>query len=155
MRRRRAVELKQQGWTQRRIAEAFGVSEAAVSQWLSEYARRGEAAFERRQHRGPRKLTAEQLRKLPLLLAQGAEAYGFISPIWTNARVAELIKREFGVRYHKAHVSRILKQMGWTPQVPVERALQRDEAEIRQWREEKWPELKKKAPDALDDSFYR
>jgi transposase-like protein len=33
-RRLRAFELKQQGWSQQRIAEALGVSKGAVSQWM-------------------------------------------------------------------------------------------------------------------------
>jgi transposase len=50
-----------------------------------------------------------------------------------------------GVRYHPGHVSRLLKQLGWTPQVPITRAIQRDEAEIQRWRDEVWPELKQRA----------
>ena len=38
-----------------------------------------------------------------------------------------MIEKEFGVRYHKGHVSRLLKALGWTPQVPITRAIQREE----------------------------
>jgi transposase len=60
--------------------------------------------------------------------------------------VAKVIQREFGVKYHPAHVSRILKELGWTPQKPIRRAKQRQETEIQRWQEERWPALKKRRP---------
>ena len=58
-------------------------------------------------------------------------------------RVGKVIEEEFGVRYHPGHVSRILKEIGWTPQVPITRAIQRDEEAIACWREHDWPQLKR------------
>jgi hypothetical protein len=55
-----------------------------------------------------------------------------------------VIEWEFDVRYHKAHVSRLLKELNWTPQQPIEQAAQRDEALITTWRTDRWPELKKR-----------
>jgi transposase len=95
---------------------------------------------------GPAKLTAEQRAQIPGLLARGAEAYGFRGDVWTAARVAAVIWRSFGVRYHRDHVSRVLRQAGWSRQQPIERATQRDEAAIRRWYEERWPALRKKRP---------
>jgi hypothetical protein len=76
-------------------------------------------------------------------LSHGAEAYGFRGEVWTCARVAQVIEYEFGAMYHKAHVSRLLKELEWTPQKPIRRAAQRDETAIALWRTETWPELKK------------
>jgi transposase len=90
------------------------------------------------------KLTPDQLHLVPELLSHGAEAYGFRGELWTCARVAAVMGEEFGVSYHKAHVSRLLKALQWTPQLPIERAAQRDEALIQQWRVQVWPELKKR-----------
>ena len=75
----------------------------------------------------------------------GAEAYGFRGEVWTCARVALVIQEEFGVRYHKGHVGKLLKELGWTPQMPIRRAIQRDEQAIRRWRDEVWPELLRRA----------
>ncbi len=144
-RRKRAFELKQQGWKQTDIAEAFAVSAAAVSQWLAKAREDGVAAWRAKPRpTGPIKLTAAQLCTIPELLSHGAEAYGFRGEIWTCARVAAVIWEEFGVSYHKAHISRLLKRLHWTPQLPIERAAQRDEALIEQWRIRVWPELKKR-----------
>jgi transposase len=144
-RRKRAFELKQHGWKQKDIAEAFAVSPAAVSQWLAKAQEDGVAAWRAKPRpTGPIKLTDAQLRLIPELLSHGAEAYGFRGELWTCARVAVVIWEEFGVSYHKAHVSRLLKRLRWTPQLPIERAVQRDEALIKQWRIHVWPELKKR-----------
>src|SRR5258706_8376485 len=144
-RRKRAWALKQQGWLQKDIAAALGVSAGAVSQWLTRAREAGSVeALARRPPPGmtPR-LSQEQRAQLPALLAQGAEAHGLRGDVWTATRGAEGIRRTFGVRYHRDHVSRLLRQLGWSRQQPVERARQRDEAALRQWYEQRWPALKK------------
>jgi transposase len=144
-RRLRALDLYEQGWKAIRIAEALGVTRGAVSQWLKRAHDGGRDAL-RRRPRGATapKLTAEQRGQLPALLAKGAEAYGFIGDVWTTARVAEVIRREFGVRHHPAHISRILGAIRWTVQKPVKRSTQRNEAQIAVWRAERMPALQVK-----------
>jgi transposase len=88
-------------------------------------------------------LDADQRARLFGLLEKGAVAHGFRGEVWTCQRVAQLIKGEFGVGYHPAHVSRILKRMGFSLQKPDRLADQRDEDAIKEWREKRWPELKK------------
>jgi transposase len=143
-RRFRAWELKREGWPQHLIAAALGVTPGAVSQWFKRAAEGGVAALRNGVRPGPRpKLTPEQRAQLPDLLARGAEAYGFAGDIWTTPRVAAVIEREFGVRYHPAHVSRLLRAIGWSVQQPIRRATQRDEAAIAAWYTERWPALKR------------
>jgi hypothetical protein len=72
------------------------------------------------------RLTAEQKAQIPELLAKGAEAYGFRGDVWTASRVAEIIKRTFGVRSHRDHVGKLMREAGWSRQKPVERASQRN-----------------------------
>jgi transposase len=144
-RRKRALELKELGWKQREIAEALGISKAAVSQWVAAARENGTESWRAKPRpSGPVKLAEEQMCLIPDLLSHGAEAYGFRGDVWTCGRVAVVIRREFGVSYHKAHVSRLLKKLDWTPQLPIERAAQRDETRIEQWRLEVWPEIKKR-----------
>src|SRR5689334_10372703 len=109
-RRLRAWELHQLGWTQSHIAAALDVTQGAVSQWLNRAAREGLAALHAHPAPGPQpRLSPAQLTQLATLLARGAEACGFLGEVWTRRRVAQLIHDEFGVRYHPAHVGRLLK----------------------------------------------
>jgi transposase len=91
-------------------------------------------------------LAPAQLTELKTLLAHGAEAFGFLGDLWTSKRVAAVIKRCFGVTYHRAHVSRLLRALGLTVQQPVVRATQRDDTVIQAWWDERWPALKKTLP---------
>jgi transposase len=144
-RRLRAWALHQHGWKQQQIAAALGVTQGAVSQWLARGRDGGLAALRARSSPGaPPRLQPEHLAQLPALLARGAPAFGFIGDVWTRARVAEVIKREFGVAYHPDHVGRLLRIVGWSVQKPVARATQRDERAITAWRQERWPAIKKK-----------
>jgi transposase len=145
-RRLRALQLKQQGWRQRTIAAALGASEVTVSRWLAR-ARQGgpEALLTRLAPGHPPKLSDDQKRLIPEFLWHGAEAYGFRGQVWTCARIALVIQEEFGVHYHKGHVARLLAQLQWTPQMPIRRAIQRDEQAIERWRTEVWPELLRRA----------
>jgi transposase len=138
--------LKQRGWIQREIAEALDVSEVALSTWLARGRDGGPEALRARPApgRAPR-LSPDQLRSIPELLWHGPEAYGFRGQVWTCARIAEVIEWEFGVHYHKDHVGRLLKGLHWTPQQPIQRAIQRDDEAIRRWRDETWPELRRRA----------
>ena len=144
-RRLRALELKHHGWGQQRMAEALGVSKGAVSQWMTRVRKHGEEGLRTRPRSGaPPRLTSEELSLLPELLTAGAETYGFRGEVWTCARIAKLLEWVFGVAYHRAQVSRLLKQLGWTPQKPLEWATQRNEAQIVYWRTTVWEELKKR-----------
>ena len=145
-RRFRAFHLKQQGWSRQDIAEALGVSPVSVSRWFARVRDSGTEALRAHPSPGhPSKLSPAQKRLIPEFLWHGAEAYGFRGAVWTCARVAQVIEEEFGVRYHKDHVGRLLRALHWTPQVPIRRAIQRDEQAIQRWRTEVWPELRKRA----------
>jgi transposase len=153
-RRLRAWALHQQGWMGKTIAEVLGVSKGAVSQWLRRAREGGAEALYSQPPPGPTpRLTAEQLSKLPGLLARGAESFGFIGEVWTAKRVAAIIRQEFGIGYHPDHVRRLLRAAGWSPQKPIRRATQRDEAAIERWTTERWPALQaKRRPKSVPSS---
>ncbi len=145
-RRLQSWRLKQQGWRQRDIAEALNVRQETVSRWLARARQGGLAALRSRPPPGrPPRLSPAQKQLIPEFLWHGAEAYGFRGEVWTCARVAKVIEEEFGVYYHKDHVGRLLQELHWTPQMPITRAIQRDEEAIRRWRREVWPQLRRRA----------
>jgi transposase len=109
----RAWELKQEGWKQQDIARALGVSKGAVSQWMKQAEQEGIEGLKHRPPPGAQaRLSEEQRAKIAELLARGAPAHGFRGEVWTCARVAEVIRKEFGVSYHPAHVSRLVRALG-------------------------------------------
>jgi transposase len=144
-RRLAAVALLRHGHlSQAEIARRLGVSEAAVSRWKRPLVTEGRAGLHRRRHTGrPPRLTDAEWTRLGALLRQGALAAGFETAQWTLRRVAHLIRREFGVRYHFRSLGRALHAHGFSPQHPQPRAAERDEALVRAWLRRDWPALKK------------
>ncbi len=145
-RRDRASRLSQHGWRQADIATALDVTQGAISQWLTTERRGGGSALSLHPRPGrPSRLTGEQKQRIADFLWHGAEAYGFRGEVWTCLRVVDVLEEEFGVHYSKSQVSRLLNILGWTPQVPLTRAIQRDEAAIRHWQAQQWPRIQEQA----------
>ncbi len=144
--RQRGLKMLKEGRRHQEIADELGVIKRTVRKWQTLYHRGGEEALKvvGAFHRHPL-LSAEQLAQLREALLQGAEANGFDTELWTCPRVARLIETKFAVRYHEDPVWKVLHhKLGFSPQRPESRARERDEEAIRQWREERWPEIKKK-----------
>jgi transposase len=139
-RRLQAWPLTQQGWPQRQMAAAVGVSAGAVSQWMARARDVGPEALRRRPPPGaPRRLSPEHLARLPALWHRGPPAYGFRGDLGTRRRVAAMIRLACGVSSHPRHVGRRLAVIRWSPQQPVRRARQRDDAAMAQGRDDTWP----------------
>jgi len=143
-RRRRALKLLDEGLSLNEVARRLGCPASSVMRWRDKRIREGDGVFEVRASPGrPPGLSDGQKRKLAEMLLEGAMAQGFRTELWTTARVAELIERQFGVRYHRDHVGRVLHGIGFSCQKPDRRALERDEARIERWKKEEWPRIKK------------
>lgn len=144
-RRRRAVDLVEQGQSPSVVAHILGVHETSVHRW-------------RRMARQPHGLDAKpcpgptpglsdyHLRKLESYLLQGAHKHGWPNRLWTAARVATLIQRYFGLKYHPEHVRKILKEcLGWTSQKPQLRAKEQNTKEVERWRGDEFPRIVREA----------
>jgi transposase len=144
-RRFQAVRLWEQGLNQSEVARRLHVARQTVARWVHEFRAGGKDGF-RKAGRAGRKplLTGADRVRLTELLLQGPESLGYRTPLWTCPRVAHLIQQEFGVRYHEGHVWKILVSLGWSPQRPVGRARERNEAAIRTWKRKTWPTIKEK-----------
>jgi transposase len=143
-RRLQAARLLKQGLTQAEVAREVGVHRQSVSRWTADLERGGRPALRKagRAGRKPR-LAPADLRRIERGLKRGPEALGYDTSLWTAWRVADLIERECRVRYHPGHVWWLLRKLGWSCQRPAGRALERDEIAIRQWKQQRWPALKK------------
>ena len=147
-RRERALELLQEGLSPVDVARRLGVDRRSVRRWKSAYRDGGRQALKAKPVPGrPPKLTSEDRDRLETLLLEGAQAAGYPSDLWTCRRVAEVVSRHFGVAYHIGHVGRLLHAMGWSPQKPQRRAVERQEERVQTWIKRDWPRIKKK-PDA-------
>lgn len=146
-RRAEAIRLLQAGeMKQVEIARHLGVTEAAVSKWKKQLADEGPQALQLRKATGrPPKLDEAAKQALVKKLEEGAVAAGFPTEQWTQARVKQVIEREFGVVYHQNYISRLLNDLGWSVQKPDSRAIERDEDLIRAWLSRDWPRIKKGA----------
>jgi transposase len=143
-RRKRAVELLAQGLSLTEVARRVGASVSAVWRWRDAYATGGQVALAPKPVPGrPRKLDPSEHPRLWEILLEGAMAHGFANDLWTCKRIARVIRREFRVKYHPSHVWKILREAGWSCQVPERRAIQRDEEAIAHWKRYKWPAIKK------------
>jgi transposase len=144
-RRMEAASLLKQGVSQSEVARRLGVHRQSVIRWARQLAQTGVAGLKKagRAGRKPR-LGATELRALERGLKRGPEALGYTSGLWTAGRVRALIEYATGVRYHEAHVWRILRKLNWSCQRPTAKALERDEQAIRRWKKYRWPQIKKK-----------
>jgi transposase len=144
-RRMEAARLLKQGVNQSEVARRLGVHRQTVIRWVRQLAVAGRAGLKMAGRAGRKpKLSAAQLRQIEKELKRGPQALGYATGLWTAVRVRDLIEYQTGVRYHEAHVWRILRRLGWSCQRPSGRALERDEAAIAYWKRYRWPQLKKK-----------
>jgi transposase len=155
VRRRVAVEFLGKGMTMADVALVLGVSLSSVKRWKRAFRLGGAAALEPQPRPGPpTKLTSSQRERLRRLLLEGPRAAGFDTALWTCARVAELVRREFDVEYHPDHLGRILHDLGFSPQKPQRRASERNEPAIERWRSHDWPRIKKRPGDGVRRSSF-
>jgi len=112
-RRLKALELREAGLSQLAIAAVLGVSRGAVSQWLRRADLEGRDSLRHRRDPGrASRLSPDQIARLVALLTGSPKAVGLQTEAWTRGLVRELILREFGVLYHPAHVSRLIRAYG-------------------------------------------
>ena len=144
-RRFKAMHLLEKGLNQSEVARQVKVARQTVARWSQVRQSEGPNALKKTGRAGRKpQLTEGDRQRLIEQLTEGPEALGYETPLWTCPRVAHLIEKEFGVRYHPGHVWKILISLGWSPQRPVGRARERNEEAIREWKQKTWPAIKKK-----------
>jgi transposase len=135
------VELVEGGESPSTVARLLGVHETSVHRWRR--LARSQAGLGAKPHLGPTpRLSDEQLAQLERLLLQGAKRHGWPNQLWTASRVAAVIHRHFGLKYHPEHVRKILKRrLNWTSQKPQLRAREQNDKEVERWRGDEFPRI--------------
>jgi transposase len=126
------------------VAREFEVSEKSARAWRRTWADGGAEALASTGPPGPKtKLSERQIARLEQSLLDGPAAAGWDEDErWTLARVSKLIGRMFHISYSLKGVALLLHRMGWTPQVPIHRAAERDDEAVATWRKTTWPQVK-------------
>ncbi len=144
-RRRKAIALLREGCWPQEVVRRLGVSLRSLQRWRKAVEENGPKALVAVPHPGRASfLSDEQKEDLLERLVEGPQSQGFDTDLWTCPRVKVLIERLYGVSYHVDHVSRLLHHLGFTPQKPARRAVERDEEAIENWVQKDWPRLKKR-----------
>jgi transposase len=140
-RRRRAVQLLEEGESPAALARILGVTLSSLHRWRR-MTRQGDTLAAKPVPGAKRRLTDAQLQQLERLLDKGAPAHGFPNELWTADRVAQVIQRHFGVTYHPEHVRKLLRRrLGWTSHKPQRRARQRNDKEVERWKADEFPRI--------------
>lgn len=127
------------------VAQSVGVARQTVYTWKRLLDEGGIDALRAVPERGrPAQLDAQQLAAVRATLLQSPTEHGFGTELWTLKRVGAVIERLHGVRFGQTQIWRILGALGFSPQKPEKRALERDEEAVRSWKRRTWPSLKKK-----------
>jgi putative transposase len=140
-----AAEWIEEGASDREVAARFRVTRISVNRWRRALAAGDRPALASRGAGGARcKLSPAQLDELQVLLDAGPAAWGWADQCWTLPRIAEVVRTRFGVDYTLPGLDLLLHRLGWSVQVPARQAAERNEEQIAAWREETWPEIKRR-----------
>ncbi|MEU9397980.1 winged helix-turn-helix domain-containing protein [Streptomyces sp. NPDC048324] len=139
-----AADLIEAGVSDREVARRFRVTRMSANRWRRSLGSGGRQALASKGPGGARcKLDMGQLRMLETVLDVGPAAFGWPDQCWTLARIAEIVRRRFGVEYTLAGLDLLLHRIGWRVQVPCRRAVERNEAKIAAWKDEQWAAIRR------------
>ena len=129
------------------VAQSYGFYRTSIYKWLRTFRKHGPARLKSTQSKGPQpKLTPPQKEKIKRwIVGKDPRQYGFDFGLWTRAIIAEMIQARFGVRLTLPSVGRVLASLDITPQKPLRRAYERDEAAVTLWKEKTYPKLRRRA----------
>src|SRR5919202_1721187 len=146
-RRIRAVRQIEQGAHPADIAQALGMTRAAVYAWLAKYREGGMEALKAKPVPGrPPTLSGAQLQRVyTLVVGNDPRQLQFTFALWTRAMVRELICQEFAVRLSEVSVGRLLRKLGLSPQRPLYRADQQNPEAVARWKAEEYPAIREQA----------
>ncbi len=150
-----AIKLHQKNIHVDDIADSFGVTRQAVYRWINNEKTSGKSSLKSTKSPGPDfSLTERQLKKLLLFIKKPASELGYSTDLWSGPRIRHLIKDQFKINYHPKHMPRLLKNLGLELKFPERRALEQDPLSLREWKNNRFPEIMKIAKKKRALLFY-
>jgi putative transposase len=141
--RMEAAELFAAGVKAPEVAARLRVTPVSANRWRRAWDVGGTEALRSKGPASRCRLSEGQLARLEAELDAGPAAHGWAEDQrWSLARIALLISSMFHVRYSVPGVCLLLHRIGWSPQVPIHRAVKRDQGAITAWKDEQWPDIK-------------
>ena len=154
--RRLAVQRVFDGESPGVVTSSYGLGDKTIFKWLKLGREKGLDALAPKPRPGRgRVLTEFEAQEVKRWILSGdPRQYGFDFGLWTRQIVADLIKNRLGIQIGLTAVGDLLHRVGLTPQKPMRRAYERDDAEIQKWKEETYPSIKKSAKKQGAEIFW-
>ena len=145
--RRAVVEAIQRGEPVGVVARVFGVAVRSVFDWLAWYRQGGwQGLKEGRRSGRPRKVSGEVMQWLYRAITLGNPLqYQFEFCLWSLAIIRQMLRRDHGIELSKSAVSRLLGQMGLSPQRPLYKSYKQKPRELKRFLKETFPGLQELA----------
>lgn len=141
--REQAVQQVQSGISVGAVRKGMGVSRSALFGWLARYRNGGWDALGAGKRGGRRpKLDGDKLQWIyATVVDKDPGQLKLPFALWTTVLVAEVIRKHFGIKLSRWSVMRLLRQLGLSPQKPLQRAYQQDSDAVARWKDEVYPQL--------------
>jgi transposase len=142
--RKQGMKLLRSGIKQAQVARKMGVNRRTVYDWKKRVD--DDQDFRNRKKKGRNsRLTDKQKEELKGIIDGGATSYGFPTDLWTLKRIADVIEREFGVHYNTTYIWQLLRVLGYSAQIPIAVAMEKDNDYVKKWLSEDYPLYVKEA----------
>lgn len=141
------VEAIQRGEEPAVVARVHNIPLRTVYDWLARYRQGGWHSLREGKRSGrPRKVGAEDMMWLYETITRGSpNQYQFEFCLWTLNIIRSLLKQERGIDLSKSSLSRLLWQLGLSPQRPIFKAVQQDPNAVDKYLRERFPKLRERA----------
>ena len=141
--RLQAAERFARGDMIKEIVHDLRVTERSVRRWHRAWRDGGAEALRSKGPVSRERLSSQQWARLELELRKGPLAHGLAGDQrWTLGRIKTLIGKLFHVGYTVEGTWKLMRRHGWSCQVPVRQAMERDDEAVAVWKAEVWPQIK-------------
>jgi len=144
--RKQGYDLIEKNFKNSEISKILHVNRRTVYSWRVR--KENNVGYENIKQKGAKsRLSEDQKKKLKKILEDGSSQYGYDTDLWTLKRIAEVIEREFHVHYNTTYIWQILDKMGYSAQMPLATAMEKNQDYVNEWLKDQYPQYVKEARD--------